>query len=260
MIRGVQDPTLSATVTESRPLAGVRAGSALLAVDGRLLAVGDDAYAVTWVDGETTGDPTPHPKITKPDFEAAAVTPDGEVWLLGSGSLPQRRQVLTLEGTPAFDAQPMYAALEAHLGEAPNIEGAVFQDGALNLFHRAVGTQSDVWFTLAADHTVAATRGLTLGELSGIPLHVTDVATLPDGSLAFLAAAEDTADAVLDGPVAGSVIGVLEGYGARWTPLGPFKAEGLAITPDGIFVVTDADDAAAEALLLRVEVAGKFGK
>lgn len=251
MISGSQDPILKAQVVETRPLPGVRAGSALLALDGRLLAVGDDAFAVTWVDGEVVGDPKPLPKHAKPDFEAAAVAPDGKVWLFGSGSLPQRCQVTCLDGTPAYDARPTYAGLATRLGEPPNVEGAVFVEGRLHLFHRAVGDRPDVWFVLTADRTVDTARELRLGTLRGVPLHLTDVAALPDGRLAFLAAAEETDDPVADGPVSGSVVGVIEGDAARWTPLTVAKAEGLAFVGEDGWFVTDADDPGREAQLCR---------
>jgi hypothetical protein len=104
-----------------------------------------------------------------------------------------------------------------------------------------------------------------LGALDGIQLSFTDAAAFADGRCAFVATAEDTADPLLDGPVAGSVIGVLDGFEARWTPLRgpaavPFrqKVEGLALDANrrGGWILTDADDPARPALLGRVTLAG----
>ena len=86
---------------------------------------------------------------------------------------------------------------------------------------------------------------------------------------AFVATAEDTADAVLDGPVAGSAIGVIEEgpdhATARWTPLvesgrrlWPHKVEGFVLDTDlrGGWLLTDADDPRRSAQLGRVELTG----
>jgi hypothetical protein len=108
-----------------------------------------------------------------------------------------------------------------------------------------------------------------LGALDGIALGFTDAAALPRERTAFTAAAEDAPDAIADGPVAGSVLGIVEGTGrgatARWTRLvdahgAPFRAkvEGLVIDADcrGAWILTDADDAASLTLLGRVELTG----
>jgi hypothetical protein len=85
----------------------------------------------------------------------------------------------------------------------------------------------------------------------------------------FLAAAEDAPDAIADGPVSGSAVGLLEpspsGVRARWTRLlgndgqpSPYKVEGVAIDRDvrGAFLLTDSDDPRVPAMLLRVELRG----
>lgn len=88
-------------------------------------------------------------------------------------------------------------------------------------------------------------------RLNRVRLTFTDVATCPSGLL-FLAAAEDSPDAVADGPVAGVVVGLIEEAGVRWCPLlGPDgegltdKAEGTRLdstNPRRGFVVFDLDD------------------
>jgi uncharacterized protein DUF6929 len=108
-----------------------------------------------------------------------------------------------------------------------------------------------------------------LGTIEGVRLGFTDAALLPDGRSVFLAAAEDAPDAIADGPVSGSVVGLLEpsadGVGARWTRLvggdgrpSPYKVEGVAIDRDvrGGWLLTDSDDPRVPAMLLKVELRG----
>jgi hypothetical protein len=279
VVHPVLDPVLTARITAHSTLDGVRAGSALLAVGGRLLVVGDDAHTATWVDPVSgtaraqilAGHGGALPKPLKPDFEAAALDPDGSIWLLGSGSLSNRWLVTRLSGSghtevTSYDRAEVYAAIAAHLGTAPNIEGALFLGGVLRVCHRATGSLRDVVIDLPTDvlrggHVrVLATTRLEPAVVGGVPAHVTDLAPLPDGRIAFLAAAEDTDDPVADGPVAGTVFGVLDDDRARWTPIleadgspSTRKAEGLVVDADGSggWLVTDRDDPALPAELCR---------
>lgn len=283
MIPAVRDETLVARVASVHEVEGVRAGSALLSVDARLLVVGDDAHAVAWVD-PATGSVTHQPlagdgrrleKTRKPDFEAAFRDGD-DVWLLGSGSLSNRWLATRLPRpgdarATAHDLTALFATLAVALGEPPNIEGAVLAEGILRLCHRATGDAPDVLVDLAADvlhggrARVLRTVTVEPAVLAGVPAHVTDLARLGDGRLAFLAAAEDTDDPVLDGPVAGAAFGVIDGDVARWTPLlgadgqpSTVKAEGLVVDEDlrGGWAVTDRDDPALAAQLCRLELSG----
>lgn len=271
-------------VTQSMAIDGVRAGSALLAVDGNLLVIGDDAFTVTRLSpggavahAALARSGVPLPKALKPDFEAAAVAPDGAIWVFGSGSTSARWQVVRLSGTEhghvgAYDGAPLYSALSAHLGQAPNIEGAVFTEGRLMLLHRATGGDPDLVVSVdpalldlgagARAHTVLEVPPLVL---DGVPAHATDLAVLDGGRLVWLAAAEDTLDPVLDGPVTGTALGVLDGEVVRWSQIveadgSPClrKAEGLVVDPDraGGWAVTDRDDPSLPAELLRLEITG----
>ena len=113
------------------------------------------------------------------------------------------------------------------------------------------------------------TQSFELGVLDGIRLGLTDVAAIGRERTAFTAAAEDTPDAVLDGPVTGSVIGILEPTGktavARWTRLLMAdglpcrqKVEGAVFDDDlrGGWVLTDEDDPNQPTTLARIELAG----
>jgi hypothetical protein len=282
-IVAAEDAALGARVAAIHPLASVSAGSALLRIADRLLAVHDDAFRATWIDLPSlkltplllAGDGMPLPKATKPDFEAAVRAPDGSVHLLGSGATPNRRAVARIDprtGSIGVTPRPeLYRCIQESLpgGAAPNIEGAVFAADRLVLFHRGIGTPS-VIVDLPLDvleggaPRVLRTVAVELGTLAGIPLSFTDAAVIDARRIAFAATAEDAPDAIADGPVAGSVIGVLEDHNvARWTGLeGPdgalfrAKVEGLVLDAAGAWVLTDADDPGEPALLGRVVLRG----
>lgn len=267
----------AARITSSRELAVVGAGSALLALGDRLLVVGDDAWTCAWVD-PATGTETPWvlagsgarlAKPLKPDFEAAALAPDGAVWLFGSGSLSNRASLVRLEGGHAtvVDGTALYAALAGVAGGPPNIEGALVDGATLRLAHRATGSDPDLLLDVpaAALHggrvTVTLSASLPPILLDGVPAHVTDIAAAGPGRMALLAAAEDTLDPVVDGAVTGTAIGFLrEGGRVTWQPLleadgsvSVRKPEGLVLDPDlrGGWLVTDRDDPALPAELCR---------
>jgi hypothetical protein len=110
-----------------------------------------------------------------------------------------------------------------------------------------------------------------LGEIASVRLTFTDAAVDPaSGRLHYLACAERSPDAVRDGEVLGSVLGVfdeLDGDGPlRYALLCDergealaVKAEGLAFGPRGaVHVVIDADDPARPSELCRIERAGPW--
>lgn len=280
------DRRLRACIVAAHALPGVRAGSALLRVAGRLLAVQDDAWRVAWIDLPSLavtaqvlrGDGGALAKADKPDFEAALVAPDGSIRLLGSGSTARRCALVRIAAggdRVDIEARPdLYAAVRAALAlaAAPNIEAAIIVQDRLRLFHRGTGeaASASVDFPLAAldggPARAGASRELALGHLDGIPLHLTDAATAGRGRVAFLAAAEDTPDAVADGPIAGSAIGLIEPTGAaRWTPVldargraDTRKLEGLVLDADrrGAWALSDPDAADRPAELCRITLDG----
>ena len=270
-------------------LPGVSGGSALLRAGERLLAVHDDAFRLTWIslpDLDLTswileGDGAPLAKAVEPDFECAVATADGLIHVLGSGATPARCGIARIDigrsAVALVESPEIYASVRAalDLDEGPNIEGAIVDGERLRLFHRGIGNapSSSVDLPLAALYGSApralGTRSFDLGELGGIRLTLTDAALISERRTAFVATAEDAADAVLDGPVAGSAIGVVEDWpdhpAARWTPLleygdrlWPHKVEGFVLDADlrGAWLLTDADDPRRPALLGRVELVG----
>jgi hypothetical protein len=285
MLLARPDPALRARVRTARPIPGVRAGSALLSVGDRLLVVQDDAFAVALVDPQSLrvervvleGHGGPLPKIEKPDFEAAFASADGSISILGSGSTHARRRSaqiarIAIEGVPVrfLDCGPLFRVLASYLGAEPNVEGAVLLEDRVRLFHRGAGTDRSAIVDVpqaaleAAEIPVLHFTFCDLGQARSVPLHFTD-ATAIGGSVVYLAAAEDTPNAVDDGPVVGAAIGRLDGAGARFTLVEEAdgspsvrKFEGIVIDPGGRFayLVTDPDDADRSAELCGIDLEG----
>jgi hypothetical protein len=281
-----EDRALTARVVEFNPLEGVSAGSALVRIGARLLAVHDDAFRVTWIDPARfkltplvlRGEGTALPKARKPDFEAAVRTPDGDVHLLGSGSTSRRCTFarIDLESLTVSlqDRADVYRCVQKALGLEirPNVEGAIVRDGRLRLFHRASGRAPSAIVDVPIDVLAGAapralaTQTFDLGSLDGVGLAFTDAVAVSAHRVIFAAAAEDTPDAIADGPVTGSVLGILEDPGnARFTRLIAAdgtpcrsKVEGLAVDDDlqGAWILTDPDDPRRPTELGRVELRG----
>lgn len=232
-------------------------------------------------------------KKLKPDLEAACTvaTAEGDAaLLLGSGSLQQRmRAALVSCGEAGWkvataDLAPLYERVAAVLDLPPpalNLEGACVVGSHLRWFQRghAAGVASAaVDVDLAS--LIAAVRGTTstdavalgaataydLGQIDGVPLAITDAAALPDGRIIVSAAAEDAPDAVADGPIVASALGLIAGErvidvvslpqasdGEVW------KVEGLAVrgTSGGrveLLAVVDQDDPQRASLALSLDV------
>ncbi len=245
------------------------------------------------VDGHDLFSEAEGTKHLKPDLEAACeMTVDDApaVLLLGSGSLPARMRaslvVLGQQG-PRFvaaDLTPLYLAVADALDIAPetlNLEGACRHGERLRWFNRgnlsagvasasvdvdAAALLSAVLGTGRSDAVaVGDPRRYDLGEINGVGLAITDAVALPDGRVLVSAAAEDTPNAVDDGPVVGAALALLDGDDVLAVAALPqidatdHKVEGLAvreITADGLrlLAVVDADDptAASAELALRV--------
>ena len=102
----------------------------------------------------------------------------------------------------------------------------------------------------AQEAEVSELQRYDLGTARGVPLTFTDAA--PCGSRTmYLAVAEDTPNAVDDGPIAGASVGLLDGESASYTLLlepdgtpTTKKVEGVAFDPRTRtgYLVTDPDD------------------
>lgn len=232
-------------------------------------------------------------KLDKLDLESC-VAIDDELWAFGSGSLPIREKVCRVrhEVVRVRDAEPFYRQLREALGGPVNIEGAARVGNELWLFHRGNTGPDDsgpavfrihldglrAWLD-ARDRLPNAplVDGYDLGSIEGAPLGFTDaIAASPAAGAVspaagavsprvfYLACAELSPNAVDDGRVAGSQLGIIEGDRVRATPLvgpdgHPVKAEGIALDParpGHAWVVLDPDDPATPATLLELEITG----
>ncbi len=289
MLRALHDANLAAAITSVRPIVG-RAGSGLVFHDGRLYVIQDDANAIVIVDpssgdssrlpleGEGEGEGDAIPKHEKPDFEAAFLAPDNILFVVGSGSSPRRRRIarvsLETRNVTVEDFSPLYNELEKNIGITPNIEGAVLLGDILRLFHRGSGSapsvivdvHADILFSIPQTTKILNVMEVDLGLARGVPLHFTDAAFIRD-RVVYLAAAEDTPNAIDDGPIVGAAVGIFHEGEARQVLLHEAsgepsvrKWEGITFDPTrGIFyAVTDPDDIEKPAELGILELKGFF--
>ncbi len=232
-------------------------------------------------------------KKYKPDLEVACPAEvDGEpaVLLLGSGSTPRRmRGVLVRleDGEPVVqdgDLAALYERVARALGrplEHLNLEGASRHESVIRWFNRGnlsggipsasvdvplealVGAVLGRW--APGDVPVTEPREYDLGEADGVGLAVTDAIALPDGRTLLSAAAEDTPNAVDDGPVVATALALLDGAEVLAVAKIPevdghvHKVEGLALRGirDGqvhLLAVVDADDPEVPSAELELRV------
>lgn len=235
-------------------------------------------------------------KRDKPDWEACAVVPSsaGEtLWLFGSGSSGRREFIALVQsggGIEMFEASAFYGDLRAQRafsGSELNVEGAVYRDGRICLFNRGNGARRDDQGPVNASCDIDAAAlevhlrtpgsvypprlerivAYDLGAIEGACLTFTDAAVAERGTY-YLATAEDSADAVSDGAVSGSAIGIIGSRGCRWVELreadgtlSQIKTEGIAMAPgrgEILYVVVDADDPAQPSELCEVRLAGAW--
>ena len=228
----------------------VRSASSLRRQGRRLIIAQDDVSALATFDPVTgathtillpTGpggarvfDDVRGNKKLKLDLEASVLLPDGRFVALGSGSSPNREKIVTVAAGEGALAQQIagtdfYASLRLQAtarGSRLNIEGAVVQGQWLRLLQRGNGRRAyEPWNAIVdvplhqfiawldGRHAVPAVQRILevhLGDVGGVPFGFTDGAVTDDGRLAFIACAEDTQDAVDDGPIMGCRFGWLE--------------------------------------------------
>ena len=291
--------TTPAAPDADRPPHG-RAASGLAVTGGRLVVVQDDAAFIATVAGDRVSalalprgangrrrfEVALGNKHDKLDLEACvAVGP--ELWAFGSGSAPPRERIAVVDSTVrVLDAAPLYQLLRDAAGGALNLEGAAVLSDELWLFHRGNTGPADAgpavirvpraplarWLADPAASPPPAPLGATrfdLGAIDGIRLGFTDAAASGDRVL-YLAAAEASPNAIDDGAVCGSHLGVIEGrldddptvratllcHGDR-----PLKAEGLALDPRDprrAWIAVDPDDVDRPAELYELELLGPW--
>ncbi|MFD1871604.1 DUF6929 family protein [Hymenobacter bucti] len=236
------------------------------------------------------------PKATKPDLESMAAVggPTAEVGLLllGSGSGPHREVGYYVRGLPPGESAPLverlelrqlYDQLRPHLpaGAVLNLEAVATSTTDLLLLQRAVGGGPAQLFSfplapalahLRAPGTPAPPLGLVHSfKLPTLEGHAAGFsgATFVGGVLFVTASVEATTDAVLDGAVLGSFVGMVDvqtqtATFARlgWADGRPYrgKVEGLAVRrilgPGWLelLLVTDDDLGGSSALVAEVRV------
>jgi hypothetical protein len=222
-------------------------------------------------------------KSEKLDLEACLTLElDGVETLLafGSGSSPRRERVALVRmesngaaTTRVVSVPALYAMLRERRdfsGSELNLEGAAVLGERVWLVQRGNGAPRDgrrprnalgaiplsalraIVDGAVAVHDLEDVTEYDLGSASAVPFTFTDVAVAPNGALAYLAAAEDSPDAVRDGSVVGTALGTIAAGRARCTALRaedgtPFleKAEGLTLDPRNprkAYIVVDPDD------------------
>lgn len=240
-------------------------------------------------------------KRFKLDLEGCTVVPDGHggemLLAFGSGSSSRRERILRAADVGAphpyvdlREAITFYARLReaaAFSGSELNLEGAVWRGGRILLLNRGNGAPVDGrvpvdatcevdWAALLAyldgpgGQPAPAPQSILqydLGTVDGWRLSFTDAAAAGD-ALVYTASAEASPNAVDDGPVAGSALGIIGADGeARWTELraadgGRFdgKVEGIARgpRPGTVYVIVDRDDPHRPSDLCEVELSGDW--
>jgi hypothetical protein len=231
-------------------------------------------------------------KAAKPDLEVLTFIPpskkypQGALLALGSGSKETRCQGVIiafnehgeLSDVELIELDGLYDLLKKEIGKL-NIEGAVIVDEDIIFFQRGnKKNKLNATLRIPLKHFYQSIFGedkkpkhklelvvtpYDLGEIAGVPLCFTDATTLPDGSIVFTAAAENTSDAYLDGQCMGSIIGLINKCGnlhSTTTLDKIIKAEGieaqLVNNNIHLLLVTDADDASAPAQLYAAELNG----
>ncbi|MBA3455889.1 MAG: hypothetical protein H0T42_22520 [Deltaproteobacteria bacterium] len=274
----------------------VRAASGLAMQGSRLIVIQDDASFLAEV--TTTGvsavklprglhgrrrfEVSLGNKLDKLDLESC-VAIDDELWAFGSGSLPIRDKIcIVRDAIPRVrDAAPLFDRIRDLLGGAVNIEGAARVREELWLFHRGNTGPDDlgpavIRFALPAMRTwlaaegampaILSIEGYDLGEIDGVRLGFTDAICEGDSRVFYLATAERTPNAIDDGVIVGSQLGVITAGSVRAATLAspegtPVKAEGIALDPKRpthAWVALDCDDPDQPALLYDVELVGPW--
>lgn len=260
----------------------VSSASGLVLRDGTFHVVADDENAlfVFGIEGATRrvallqGElPEEHHerKAHKPDFEILLELPGHGMLAMGSGSRPTRERAVLLdsrERITEIDTSRLCATLRETFPQL-NLEGGALVGDEFVLLQR--GNRSDrrnALVFIAMDdlqralvsRRFAVTRAprfveLDLGAHGEVPWSCTDLARVDDGDLLACAVLEDTCDAYQDGPCLGSALVRFAPDGAlRWHRKldTPAKVEGVAVGGGSAWLVTDADDRAIPAQLLRV--------
>jgi hypothetical protein len=253
--------------------AHVRAASAIRRRGSRLIVVQDDVNALavldsaggvvplllpSGTDGQRIFDDSRGNKHLKMDLEAGVVLPDGRLVAFGSGSSPEREQLVVVgprSNVRVVPAAMLYAGLRRctdAMGADLNIEGAVIQSDRLRLLQRGNGRRATAcaagsalldlsltavlaWLQSGEETpAVMSMIGFDLGDADGVPYGFTDATVTDDGRLAFVACAEDSVDAQSDGPVRGCRFGWIDDSSVRLTEVIDLQGRPTTLKLEGI--------------------------
>ncbi|MBA2539698.1 MAG: hypothetical protein H0V17_08695 [Deltaproteobacteria bacterium] len=284
--------TAAASPDEDRP-PHVRAASGLAFSGGRLVVIQDDAAFIATVGrdevaaialprgagGRRRFEVALGNKQDKLDLEACVAVGE-EIWAFGSGSSDMRERIAVIGyATQIVDASGLYRKIHDELGGAINLEGAASVGDELWLFHRGNTGPDDhgpatirfdraamsKWLQgLGAVPSIIDSTPYDLGAIGGVQLGFTDAVGV-GGRVFYLAAAEASPNAIDDGAVSGSQLGVIDGNVVRAASLEhdgtPLKAEGIAFdpaNPQHAWISVDPDDVDQPASLYEVELVGAW--
>lgn len=199
------------------------------------------------------------PKAQKPDFEASTLY-NGELWLFGSGSTKERNSLVRLNLQTLVAHQSSLAELYQELtkrGLEVNIEGAALVQQHLLLANRGHMGYPYNHLIHIQNQQVAALQRLILPDQPFVGISALEYESEHD-RLWFTASTEATSSVYDDGQIGDSYVGWIDGYTQlqqqpelkptqcfNLTPVdGRFrgqKMEGIAVTPDHLFLGTDND-------------------
>ena len=155
-------------------------------------------------------------KKDKADFEAITLF-DNKLYIFGSGSTKRRNNSVTFhlenKEVKEKDLSKIYKRLIESISIADNelnIEGVIITADTIYFFQRGNGTnaQNGV-FCYDKKSKMVQFRLITLPNINGIQATFTD-AILVEGTIYFLAAAENTTSTYNDGEIEGSLIGSID--------------------------------------------------
>lgn len=285
---------------EDRP-PHVRAASGLAFANGRLAVIQDDAAFIAMVAGpDVHAIVLPRGPGGRRRFEVAlgnkhekldlecAINLGDDLYAFGSGSTEARERIVHVGySTRVIDAAPLYRVLREEIGGQVNIEGCALVKEELWLFHRGNTGDGDKgpaavrlpkagllkW--LAGDGPVPEPTGSSRFDLGaaggrgGVRYGFTDAVGVGDRAF-YIAAAEDSPNAIDDGLVLGAQLGVIEKgpdgvRRVRATSLvidgRPLKAEGIAFDPENpkkAWLAIDPDDTEKPSTLVEIELVGPW--
>lgn len=157
-------------------------------------------------------------KKDKPDFEAIAQKKDKLV-IIGSGSTANRERTFVYDTlnkkVSEKTLKELYQRIKSQLhftDKELNIEGFLFDEKELYFFQRGNGNPDKNGIIRAYDNREDSKLTFTpfdLPKIKNVAATFTD-AVLVDGTIYFLATAEDTTSTYLDGEVLGSIIGTID--------------------------------------------------